>query len=91
MKTINVKAIKDTVYSDVVVESAKRMSDLLKEIPNTDKPVTEEQWALFVVKVIEIAMDITVDATVDHLIMQGSSHELDTGSKKQKKAGVLYS
>ena len=90
MKAINVETIMDTIYSDVIMESTRRMLDLHDETPDAQKPVIEEQWAEFLAKVIEITMETTVQATVDHLIMQESSCESEYGSDEEDD-GVLYS
>jgi len=90
MKTTNAETIMDTIYSDVIMNSTKQMLGLLEEIPDTDKPVTDDQWALFVVKVIEIAMANSVKATVKHLNFQNIRYELDCDNDDQGD-GILYS
>ena len=77
MKTTNAETIMETIYSDVIMDSTKQMLDLLEEIPDTDKPVTEDQWAVFVVRVIEIVMANSVKATINHLNFQNTRYELE--------------
>ena len=90
MKTTSVETIMDIIYSDVIMNSTRQMLDLLEEIPDTDKPVTDDQWALFVVRVIEIAMANSVKATVNHLNFQNTRYGLDCGNDDQDD-GNLYS
>ena len=69
--SLNPETIKLQIYNHVVRKVTDDMFDYLQSVPDTDKPVTDTQWAEFIVNIMSMAIDRTVDATLGQLVLRG--------------------
>lgn len=68
---LNPEMLKLQIYDPVLKKVTNDMLNYLDNIPDADKPVTDTQWAEFIVSVMSMVIDRTVDATLGQLVLRG--------------------